>query len=189
INVASVAGLIGSPFLSPYGAAKAGLISLTKTLAVGGGAQGVPGNALCPGRTATGPHRHLWEGDTAGEGHPGPAPQGGLGRGRGDDRPGRLPGQRRLLLHDRPGPGRGRGPDRPRLTATNGKGPALTRRPLVSDGGYSVHHSSSFDLAALAGTGCLGAPPAGAWLAAGAAWAWVGWPWPWLGAAWAGAAA
>jgi len=37
----------------------------------------------------------------------------------------------------------------------------------VRGDGYSVHHSSSFDLAALAGTGCLGAPPAGAWLAAG----------------------
>src|SRR5438034_5875637 len=68
------------------------------------------------------------------------------------------------------------------------KGPVLPRRPLsVPGGGYSVHHSSSFDLAALAGTGCLGAPPAGAWLAAGACWTWVGWPW--LGVAWAGAAA
>src|SRR5438552_414093 len=66
------------------------------------------------------------------------------------------------------------------------KGPALPRRPLSVPGGdYSVHHSSSFDLAALAGTGCLGAP-AGAWLAAGAGWAWVGWPW--LAPAWAGAA-
>jgi NAD(P)-dependent dehydrogenase (short-subunit alcohol dehydrogenase family) len=34
INVASVAGVAASPFLSPYGAAKAGLISLTKSLAV-----------------------------------------------------------------------------------------------------------------------------------------------------------
>jgi NAD(P)-dependent dehydrogenase (short-subunit alcohol dehydrogenase family) len=34
VNVASVAGLASAPFLSPYGAAKAGLISLSKSLAV-----------------------------------------------------------------------------------------------------------------------------------------------------------
>ena len=66
INVASVAGLIGSPFLSPYGAAKAGLISLTKTLAVEWAAQGVRVNALCPGWTATDLNRNLWEDGTAG---------------------------------------------------------------------------------------------------------------------------
>src|SRR5262249_47518133 len=52
INVASVAGLIGSPFLSPYGAAKAGLISLTKTLAGGWAAPGGPGNPPFPGGAA-----------------------------------------------------------------------------------------------------------------------------------------
>jgi 3-oxoacyl-[acyl-carrier protein] reductase len=34
INVASAAGLSGAPGLIPYGAAKAGVISVTKTLAV-----------------------------------------------------------------------------------------------------------------------------------------------------------
>ncbi len=67
INVASVAGLIGSPFLAPYGAAKAGLISLTKTLAVEWAAQGVRVNALCPGWTATDLNRNLWDDDTAGK--------------------------------------------------------------------------------------------------------------------------
>jgi len=61
INVASVAGIMGSPFLSPYGAAKAGLISLTKSLAVEWGAEGVRVNALCPGWTATDLNRNLWE--------------------------------------------------------------------------------------------------------------------------------
>jgi len=66
INVASVAGVLGSPFLSPYGAAKAGLISLTKSLAVEWGTEGVRVNALCPGWTATDLNRGLWEDPDAG---------------------------------------------------------------------------------------------------------------------------
>jgi NAD(P)-dependent dehydrogenase (short-subunit alcohol dehydrogenase family) len=61
INVASVAGVSASPLLSPYGAAKAGLVSLTKTLAVEWGASGVRVNALCPGWTATDLNRQLWD--------------------------------------------------------------------------------------------------------------------------------
>ena len=64
INVASVAGLAASPLVSPYGAAKAGLISLTKTLAVEWAVSGVRVNALCPGWTATELNRNLW-GDEA----------------------------------------------------------------------------------------------------------------------------
>ena len=66
INVASVAGVMGSPFLAPYGAAKAGLISLTKSLAVELGAEGIRVNALCPGWTATDLNRALWEDPEAG---------------------------------------------------------------------------------------------------------------------------
>jgi NAD(P)-dependent dehydrogenase (short-subunit alcohol dehydrogenase family) len=65
INVASVAGLTASPLVSPYGAAKAGLISLTKTLAVEWAARGVRVNALCPGWTATELNRLLWEDEVA----------------------------------------------------------------------------------------------------------------------------
>jgi 2-deoxy-D-gluconate 3-dehydrogenase len=61
INVASVAGVSGAPLMSPYGASKAGLISLTRTLAVEWGAAGVRVNALCPGWTATELNRTLWE--------------------------------------------------------------------------------------------------------------------------------
>jgi len=66
INVASVAGVTGSPLLSPYGAAKAGLVSLTKSLAVEWGATGVRVNALCPGWTATELNRQLWADPVAG---------------------------------------------------------------------------------------------------------------------------
>ncbi len=66
INVASVAGVAAAPFLSAYGAAKAGLISLTKSLAVEWGVSGVRVNALCPGWTATDLNRNLWEDVTAG---------------------------------------------------------------------------------------------------------------------------
>jgi len=53
INVASVAGLSGAPGLTPYGAAKAAVISVTKTLAVEWAPAGIRVNALCPGWTAT----------------------------------------------------------------------------------------------------------------------------------------
>ena len=61
INVASVAGVSGAPLMSPYGASKAGLISLTRSLAVEWGTAGVRVNALCPGWTATELNRTLWE--------------------------------------------------------------------------------------------------------------------------------
>ncbi|MFG1942368.1 SDR family NAD(P)-dependent oxidoreductase [Nonomuraea sp. NPDC048826] len=60
INIASAAAL-GAPFLAPYAAAKAGLVALTKTLALEWAAAGVRVNALCPGWTATDLNRNLWD--------------------------------------------------------------------------------------------------------------------------------
>lgn len=67
INVASVAGLAAAPFLAPYGAAKAAVVSLTKTLASEWGRAGVRVNALCPGWTATDLNRMLWDTPDGGE--------------------------------------------------------------------------------------------------------------------------
>ena len=66
INVASVGGLGAAPLLAPYGAAKAGLVSLTKTLAVEWAGNGIRVNALCPGWTATDLNRNLWENNADG---------------------------------------------------------------------------------------------------------------------------
>lgn len=49
INVSSVAGLNGSPFMSHYGAAKAALISFSRSLALELASQGVRVNSLVPG--------------------------------------------------------------------------------------------------------------------------------------------
>lgn len=60
VNVASVAGLGATPALAAYGASKAAVISLTKTLAIEWGPSGVRVNALCPGWTRTDLNRDLW---------------------------------------------------------------------------------------------------------------------------------
>jgi NAD(P)-dependent dehydrogenase (short-subunit alcohol dehydrogenase family) len=52
VNVASVAGLFGESGLAIYSASKAGLIALTKSLALEHGRQ-VRFNAVCPGQIAT----------------------------------------------------------------------------------------------------------------------------------------
>jgi NAD(P)-dependent dehydrogenase (short-subunit alcohol dehydrogenase family) len=60
VNVASVAGLASSPTIGVYGAAKAGLIGMTRTLAVEAAPQGVRVNCLAPGWVRTELTRRLW---------------------------------------------------------------------------------------------------------------------------------
>jgi 2-deoxy-D-gluconate 3-dehydrogenase len=66
VNVASVAGLMATPLLAAYGASKAAVISLTKTLAHEWGGSGVRVNALCPGWTMTDLNRPLWDNPSGG---------------------------------------------------------------------------------------------------------------------------
>lgn len=53
VNMASGAGVVGTPGLAHYCAAKHGLLGLTKTAALENAAVGVRVNALCPGSTDT----------------------------------------------------------------------------------------------------------------------------------------
>jgi len=53
LNVASIAGLIASPGLSYYAAAKAAVVNLTRTVSVEWAASGVRVNAIAPGWIAT----------------------------------------------------------------------------------------------------------------------------------------
>lgn len=59
VNNASVAGLVALPMQAAYGAAKHGVIGLTKVAAVEGASAGVRVNAICPGAVQTPILAHL----------------------------------------------------------------------------------------------------------------------------------
>lgn len=53
INIASIHGLVASPYKSAYTAAKHGLVGLTRTVALEAGDKGVTVNAICPAYVRT----------------------------------------------------------------------------------------------------------------------------------------
>ena len=53
VNLASVHGLVASPFKSAYVAAKHGVVGLTKSVALEVAEQGITCNAICPGYVKT----------------------------------------------------------------------------------------------------------------------------------------
>lgn len=55
VNTASNAGKFAVPTMAPYGAAKAGVISITQTCAIEYADRGIRVNAVCPGVIMTGP--------------------------------------------------------------------------------------------------------------------------------------
>jgi NAD(P)-dependent dehydrogenase (short-subunit alcohol dehydrogenase family) len=55
VNTASVDGILGAAYHAPYGASKAAVINLTRSLAIEMGRDGIRVNAVCPGIVATPP--------------------------------------------------------------------------------------------------------------------------------------
>ncbi len=63
VNIGSIIGLGGAAILASYAASKAGVINLTRSLAVEWARHGIRVNALCPGYFATDMNRDTLEGE------------------------------------------------------------------------------------------------------------------------------
>ncbi len=65
INIASIAGKTGAPYISAYAASKHGVLGLTRSVALEVAAKGITVNAICPGYVETDMTRHAIENITA----------------------------------------------------------------------------------------------------------------------------
>jgi NAD(P)-dependent dehydrogenase (short-subunit alcohol dehydrogenase family) len=61
INISSIAGKHGAPFLAAYSAAKSAIIGLTRVMALEVGAANIQVNAVCPGEVDTDLQRWGWQ--------------------------------------------------------------------------------------------------------------------------------
>ena len=92
INIGSILGAVGLPGRAPYAASKAGIINLTRVLALEWAGTGVTANAICPGAFGTEMNRPLLDDPEEVQGVRREYSDGPLGRGRRADRRRGLPG-------------------------------------------------------------------------------------------------
>ena len=69
INIASIAGKTGAPYIAAYSASKHGVLGLTRSVALEVGAKGITVNAICPGYVDTDMTTRGIENITAKTGH------------------------------------------------------------------------------------------------------------------------
>jgi 3-hydroxybutyrate dehydrogenase len=70
INIASIAGKTGAPYIAAYSASKHGVLGLTRSVALEVGAKGITVNAICPGYVETDMTSRAVENITAKTGRP-----------------------------------------------------------------------------------------------------------------------
>ena len=108
INLGSTLSVIALPGRAPYCSSKAGVLNLSRVLALEWAGTGVTVNTICPGPFGTEMNRPLLDDPGQVQGADGPDSDGPVGRSRRDRRRGGLPRVARVVLHHRQRGVRGR---------------------------------------------------------------------------------